>query len=237
MIIRVANRSIGALSGAVLIGMLALPNAVASDEELEVTEVNDVVQGDGYVVVYPETDAPPAAEEADLIDVGPVDDDEIVIIADSEGNLPQGLTPEAIVEQSNQADDTAVYTESYGEAGVGNEPMSACSTPGNETYVAGVGAWGPESDSDTALIGDHGVTTTYRFTPLPQTNAIVSGQGLGFLQVGANLYERRWYHIGSGYGGETQIRSGVPWGNVAGNPQLRAQSTSSSVGQWCHGLR
>lgn len=55
-------------------------------------EVREIIEGEDVVVVFPVTDAPPAGQEADILYLGAVNEDAQVIIANSDGTTPGGIT-------------------------------------------------------------------------------------------------------------------------------------------------
>lgn len=54
-------------------------------------EVKDIEHGEGYVVIYPESNTPPEGQDSDLLPTGDIDENTTVIVADEDGSLPMGL--------------------------------------------------------------------------------------------------------------------------------------------------
>jgi hypothetical protein len=81
------------------------------------------------------------------------------------------------------------------------------------------GAWGPASTSPVAVAGHPGYRQGYSWSVEGNVPTLVCAQGKGYDQNG-NV---QWNGLGcSGDGG-----NGVaPWGNLLGQPQLRARSLS-----------
>ncbi|GGE71977.1 hypothetical protein [Nesterenkonia cremea] len=158
-------------------------------------EVHDIEHGDGYVAVYPEEDTPPPGEEADFLSTGPVDEDELLIVAREDGSLPLGLEPEELVEaqQILEADEAEGLDELEAmslleERGFDIEiPAEGSITARNvecNPFIAGLGTWSTAHTSSLAVFGNPEYEQFYQFSPSFQfTQQLVAGQGVGYIQT------------------------------------------------------
>lgn len=216
-----------------------------SEEELPEAEVHDVEHGEGYVAVFPEDDEPPPEEGADVLPTGPVDEDELLIVAQEDGSLPLGLEPEELVEAQE-------ILEEEGAEGVDElEAMRLLEERGFDVelpaedsittrdvecnpFIAGLATWSNAHTSSLAVFGNPGYEQFYQFSPSFEfTQQLVAGEGVGYTQTTSG-YVRSWHGLGSAYTGSTAGGT-VRWGNSAAYPQFRAQTVSlGASGSWCH---
>lgn len=221
-------------------------------EALPETEVSKVERGDGYVAVYPESSAP-LDGDGDYLTVEGIDDDTLVIMADSEGNLPMGLEAEEVHEVSTYIEQQGIAPPSSSaemadvldEVGIDSSAVTKQSQTKSDASIqaggcngfsAWAGSWGPVYTSNYSVTGSSGYRLTYSASPAAGwTQQLVTARGLGYIVTGTtNRVERRWYSLGSAYTGSTLYQS-VSWGNVASYPEFQARSVSlTATGQWCH---
>lgn len=224
-----------------------LPSASDSQEgPPPPAEVNDVEHGEGYVVIYPESNTPPEGQDADLLPTGDVDEGTTVIVADEDGSLPMGLNDarEVLEAQSvltengfsspSEAGALDVLEESGIEATT-QEDESNASPQACYNFVATAAGWSNPSRSLVAVFGSPGYVQGYTFHPTVQEGQeLVAGQGLGYQQHQTGGHVRYWEGLGSAYTGQ-QSGGTASWGDVIGNPEFRAQSGSLTAdGSWCH---
>jgi len=161
---------------------------------------------------------------------GDISPDTLIVIADDDGSLPDGLT-EAKLESlvaAKRAEPEA--RSSVGTAG----PVTPLSTTiyswsafssGYSSPFTGGSVWGT---SDSLRVG-------YSFATVAGYNQRASGQGLGFYR-GYNGSQfgvwEKWYYIGTT--GSSYVTSTVPWGNVAATKKFMAicTQTVSCWGDW-----
>lgn len=194
-----------------------------------VEDGDDVKRGDGYVIVYPESDV--SEGESDFISTGSLSDDTLVIIADDSGDFPLGLSAEEITNNSLENGAGNIAGPERGSNRYGTIHQSA----GHCFSVTGlIGAWSNPVESNVAVFGRFGHMQGYSYHLTPGTNQSAVGQGLAF-SVTSDGVSRYWASIGSASPSSPAVGT-VPWGNVAAQPQFRAQSLNAHIatGQWCH---
>jgi len=119
-----------------------------------------VTVGDGYVIVNPSSAV--QTDDGTFYPTGPVSDDTLIVIPDSAGNLPNGLTTSGIksavaqIRTEEKATTTAKSTSSHG-TDVITPDAAAASTPSPSSNAA---------SPDAAA-----VTSTHGHLPAPATPA------------------------------------------------------------------
>lgn len=229
----------------------ALPSTFdLQDDPPPPAEVNNVEHGEGYVVIYPESNTPPEGQGSDLLPTGDIDQDTTIIVADEDGSLPMGLSePEEILEAQRVLTENGFSTTN--EAGALDaleESGIEVTTPESESkkedaslpaacynFVATAAGWSNPSRSTVAVFGSPGYVQGYTFHPTVQDDQqLIAGQGLGYQEHQTGGHVRYWEGLGSAYTGQ-QAGGTASWGNVIGNPEFRAQSVNLLAdGSWCH---
>lgn len=211
-------------------------------------EVKDVVYGDGFVVVYPEHDTPPEGVDAEVFPTDELDEDDLLIVATSDGEIPFGLEPNQLAEVHQQAQDEGLNVQELAEAHPEAEPpvtsMDASPEILDEVgpqsrcqgFVASLASWTNPIRGGLAIIGFPDARIHHSFHPtVGMTQQLVAGRGLGFPRsADGSTGGRTWYNLGSAYTGGV-ARASTPWHNTAGYPEFQARSVSfAAQGTWCY---
>ncbi len=186
-----------------------------------------MVEGEGYVIVYPQ-DALQSAQGT-FFPTGDIDEDTVVVIAESDGSLPGGITERQLAEMIAARSAATAERLGLGVTGAWSREASnggpTVTPSGAHSYTAGYTWTGPFSGSniwgwdDTAKVG-------YTFNVTEGSNQKAGGQGLGHYR-GYNGSEfgvwQNWYGLGvassNSNGGAT-----VPWGSVLATAKFKAIS-------------
>lgn len=183
---------------------------------------------DGYVV----TSAANAevTPQGIFYPTGVISPNTVVVIKNSDGTLPNGLTPSKL-------------RSMYGEEVRGDTvrapelEQSAQIAASKYTYLAtGASNWSQAYAGPNIIGADAGVKVKYTFSVASGTAQTNAGQGLGYYR-GYNGSDfgtwSKWYNLGiaDSDGGKT---TAVPWGNVAAQTKFRAKCATSSAcnGTW-----
>lgn len=201
-------------------------------EGVHEAELDRVEYGEDVVVLFPQEDGPANGAERDYFSIGPIDDDMVVVIADSQGNIPGGLSEkdvDSLIAEDNLSA-SSLNTESQDIAESTITPQSTCNT---STAYPGAGWDGV--NSSTAVIGwDHTARINYTHQVQPGTNQSAAVRGRGYEYDMRGNLGRVWVNFG--ITGEIPTTHSAPWGEVSSYPRLEAYTTTvhlAAVG-WCH---
>lgn len=179
----------------------------------------------GYLVVK-ESEGK-ASEVGTFFETGPISEDTLLVITNSDGSLPAGITTEllnsiaserkaAVRRVSDVTQDATTDATSYS--------WSATSTEQSGDYTGG------------SLIGISDSTrAVYSFSTAAGFAQGAAGSGLGFYR-GYNGSDfgvwSRYYGLGATT--SVGISKAIPWGNVAATKKFRAQCANTAVcwGDW-----
>ena len=180
----------------------------------------------GYIVVGP-SDAQ-VAGDATFYPTGPISDDTLVVIKDSDGNLPGGLTTsdlQTLVQQKRAGTLTTSADETTAPSSVVTPLTTYYSWSATSFQWSGSYAGG-------SLIGwDDSATATYYFRTKDATSETAAGDGIGYYRgYNGSTFGTwsSWYALGNaGTSGHT--KAGIPWGNVAAVKKFEALCTTSTA--------
>lgn len=169
---------------------------------------------------------------------GDIPDDTTIVIPNSDGSLPGGLTLRQIQDQVAQvraAADAPIQLEvaSPSSAEISQGAITVQPTSSTPTYVYGT-AFNTLSKvyKGQEIIGlTNTATAGYGFNVTEGTNQEALGSGLGYYRGynGTTLgLWSSWYSLGIASSGTNGGKT-VPWGNVAGQAQFRAYGMSLSL--------
>lgn len=179
----------------------------------------------GYLIV--QESAGKVSEGGTFFETGPISEDTLLVIANSDGSLPAGVSTELL---SSIASERRAAVEPESEV-----PQNA--TTDTTTY-----SWSATSTEQSgdytggSLIGMSDTTrAVYPFSTAAGFAQGAAGSGLGFYR-GYNGSEfgawSRYYGLGATT--SVGISKAIPWGNVAATKKFRAQCANTVVcwGDW-----
>lgn len=178
----------------------------------------------GYIIVG--SDIAESVDGATFYPTGPISSDTLVVIADSDGSLPGGLTEKALqslVAEQRAGNITTSTTEISSQAATDVAPMA----DQNTAWHATSSSWSQAFTGGSVIGWDSTATIAYTFNTESNTGAKASGNGKGYY-VGYNGSEfgtwSKWYFVG--ITDSSGVTSGtIPWGNVVANKQFKAICT------------
>ncbi|KRB36411.1 hypothetical protein [Microbacterium sp. Root180] len=186
----------------------------------------------GYIIV-----SQSAAQEvgnATFYPTGPISDDTLVVIRDSSGALPNGLTVESL--------DSLVAAEHAGlthddsiefNASDANAQTSSVVAAVGETYRAWSATnsgWSQGFTGNTMIGFTDDVRAGYYFYTAAGYNQRASGNGLGYYKgYNGSVFGTwsKWYYVG--IASSTGAGASVPWGKVAAVERFRALCTQTQT--------
>lgn len=224
-----SQKLITVLAGAAALALLggsAGQTAVADTEPVEQSVITLAAQAmaadtAGYIIVGPEDGE--FVDGATFYPTGPIADDTLVVIADEDGSLPNGLTESTLQE--------AVAASRAGTA-------TQMTVNDNETALrASEFAWSATSASfsrpfnGSSLIGlNDSVRAGYYFYTAIGFAQNAAGNGLGFYRGYNGSQFGTWEKFyGVGNAGSTGGGGSVPWGNVAATKKFMTRCSNVSV--------
>lgn len=187
--------------------------------------------GPGYVVVQP-SDAV-HTKTGTFYPTGPIDSDTVIVIAESDGSLPSGLSDDElsqIVAAMRAGDATAARLAVGPGTQISGAPNpSASSAAARLTkyqWSAPPLGWGSPVYGNNIIGWNDSARITYAFGVTAGTNQQALGHGLGYYR-GYNGSDfgvwSKWYAVGTATG-SSEGHGSVPWGNVIGRARFKGYS-------------
>lgn len=189
-----------------------------------------------YVVVNPAA-ATQVGDEV-FFPTGEISDETLVIVPNDNGQLPFGLAPEQIAALHAELEPGEALTIDAHVAMEAGAPPQATLAAIGSGYSAVASAWGPISQSTTALIMGPGGRTYYAFDVAPGTSQVNSGNARGYYRGyngGQFWVWQGWYLQGTASSNSVGGASnGTPWYNVSAFPAFQGQcaTTQACYGKW-----
>ncbi|MGV8880842.1 MAG: hypothetical protein ACOH19_01700 [Rhodoglobus sp.] len=220
------TRALTIAASPLLLGAMIFGSAQASYAAVSQDDVNVAADAAGYVIVG--TESAVETGGATFYPTGEISDDTLVVIANPDGSLPNGLTEETL---------TAVVAERRAAEAAGTAlPDTSDISDGvvarlTGAYSATSAGWSSPYTGGSLIGIDDSSVAGYGFNVAPNSSQVNVGSGLGYYR-GYNGSEfgiwATWYNLGSASDG-TPGGSTVPWGNVAATTQFRAQCATTTV--------
>jgi len=194
----------------------------------------------GFVIINPRASGTVTTRAGTFYPTGPIDDDTLIVIANSDGTLPGGLTEtrlEQLVEARSSGDGNAIQSHEFSVSAEGVTAASKVSALLGRSYIAAPYAWTSAYTGAGIWGWDETATVSYTFSVTEGTNQQAAGQGLGYYR-GYNGSElgvwAKWYSLGVLATSGTTGGGTVPWGAVVATAKFKAMSTvpSFAIGYW-----
>lgn len=177
--------------------------------------------GDGYVIINAQ-EGVKGANGSTFYPTGPLGNDTLVVIAEPDGSLPNGLTESTL---------KALTTERKVQRAVANPDAVASPMAGTlYAYAATSAGWSGDYTGGSHIGTDWSARIQYNFWAAAGSSQTNVGQGLGYYQGyngGSFGVWSQWYNLGSATssGGGTN----VPWGNVAAVAKFHAKCATTTA--------
>lgn len=174
----------------------------------------DGSDGDAGYVIVQTSDAVVSSDGSMFIPISSYKEGDLVVIADSLGNLPVGLTEQKLAQMTSSS--TFVPPRS---------------TRASYAYYAySTNNWSNAYSGWSAIGFNSSATVRYNFAAAGGTSQVNAGQGLGYyLGYNGSQYGvwSQWYNLG--VASENGGGASVPWGNVAAVTKFRAKCATSTI--------
>ncbi len=196
--------------------------------------VNDVANSEGYVIVEA-SQGITTEDGATFYPTGPIRSDTLIVIAEPDGSLPDGLTEAKLSEivAQQRAQQRPAATERLGFT-VATDNTDAAAGPSltaaKRAYAATSAGWSSEFTGGSVFGFDWSATVQYNFWAAGFTSQRNAGQGLGYYRGykgGTYGIWSQWFYLGSAT--SSGGGSSVPWGNVIGTAKFKARCSTSTL--------
>lgn len=204
------------------------------DSASELAQKAQAADDRGYLVVSPWDGQ--KVGDATFYPTGPIRDDTLVVITDSSGALPNGLTTkalDALVAQKRAGQLSGNTTEITADSQASPGALRSAPVAAAATYYAwssSSSGWSQGFQGGSLIGWNDSAQASYYFYTAAGYNQRASGNGLGYYR-GYNGSQfgtwSKYYYVG--IASSTGAGASVPWGNVAAVKKFRALCTQTTV--------